>query len=416
MRTDLGNGHLATFGLAVVAMLAAAVTGCSGQLASSSGGFGTGTGGMSGGSGSGGSGTNLCAIAIQPVAPASLDGLSAAIGTFVRLRGQITGSAVPGAGTWSWSATHADGLSIDVRRPQDDPALVDVSLPRVGSYSVVATFSDGSLTCVGTAQWVVAAPTARTAFFTFRVTPPSGALPEQETLPVAVLGGTPIGNHVISLDSGLGVLLNPVDPNGTRVPAYVRATETTSGLFQERHTTIADPSASFLLPPGRYDVLVVPDGDFAPLLLTNKRPDQLAVMSTIVVGGGTPITGHVLDSAGAPVAGAHVSLRAGPLPSTVGTTDATGAYKLLARPGSFSARVALGPTLPAWELASNAADAALGTTPATMEVRLTTLPTARIDLAMTGAGADAKVLIESVEPIADAASLALQAPPTTTTP
>jgi len=58
-----------------------------------------------------------------------------------------------------------------------------------------------------------------------------------------------------------------------------------------------------------------------------------------MIDPGVAVSGTLAVAGGAAVSGATVILRAGALPSTVGQSDATGAFMLLARPGSFSAAV-----------------------------------------------------------------------------
>src|SRR5262249_10171803 len=72
---------------------------------------------------------------------------------------------------------------------------------------------------------------------------------------------------------------------------------------------------------------------FAPELFGKKKPSQFASLD--VVDSGTPVVGHITDGNG-PVEGARILLRAGALPSTVGTSGKNGEFKVGARAGLVS--------------------------------------------------------------------------------
>ena len=398
---------------ALLLVLAGAGGGCSKVIGGSA--TGGADGGTGGATGTGGTSGQFCNVQLAPVAPASLTGLAVGAVTTVRVRGTVTGTLVSATATWTWSATFADGASLDVRQVQPSaPELVEIPIARAGSYTIAATLAGNANPCSGSLRFVVAQPGARTAYYVLRLTPPPAgspalpsALPAQQTDPIAVAGGTPLGDNVFMLNAGISVAVAPtMSAGGAKLGAYVRATETTSGLFQEAHATGGGAAvpAQLALPPGKYDLLVVPDGDVAPTLLPAQRPVDLAT-TPVVLDTGVAVAGQVLDATGAPLAGAKISLRSGGLPSTVGTTDATGAFTLRARAGSWSATIAPAGGRGAWQLSVPAASAfALAGAAASMSVRLASLPTARIALSMTGAGPSAKVLVESRDDVASAAA------------
>jgi hypothetical protein len=130
---------------------------------------------------------------------------------------------------------------------------------------------------------------------------------------------------------------------------------------------------------------------------------------------GVAVAGQVTAADGTPVAGAKLSLRSGALPSTVGSTNATGAFSLRARPGTFGATVTVGDSSPGAELSVAAAPGiSLADVPTTVSFRLAQRPAARIGLTVTGAGADAKVVFEALAPVADAAMVEIAAAGATT--
>jgi hypothetical protein len=77
-----------------------------------------------------------------------------------------------------------------------------------------------------------------------------------------------------------------------------------------------------------HDVVVIPDSP----ALAPRRLRWTTAETQLVVDGGTAINGAVRDAANAPVAGVRVQLAVDGLVSTIGTTDAAGAFTLRARP------------------------------------------------------------------------------------
>ncbi|MES1172093.1 MAG: carboxypeptidase-like regulatory domain-containing protein [Bacteroidota bacterium] len=378
----------------------------------------SGTGGADGGVDAGGFGGAMaaCSVTLTPVSPATLNGLVP--GQKVRVRAQANGPVAANA-RWIWSAAFADGSGVAVSLPMTaDPALAEIVVADPGGYAITASFNGGARLCEGAAHFVVVRPGARAAFFAFQLTPPPNTLPAQQLEPRQVQGGTPTGENLLMLDAGTQVSVRPQrKSNGTLVGAYIKAIETSSGLSQEGHT-VTDGGMTLALPPGRYDLLIVPDEALAPVLppvlIVGQRPVDLATM-TFEIDEGVAVSGRLTDATGAPLAGAKLSLRAGALPSTVGVSDATGLFSLRARPGTYGATVAPGAALPAMELAVAAAPGVtIANTPTTMSLRLAALPTARVGLTVTGAGAGAKALIEGLAPVAGAAMVEIAGGGTTT--
>ncbi|HET6281852.1 MAG TPA: carboxypeptidase-like regulatory domain-containing protein, partial [Polyangia bacterium] len=162
--------------------------------------------------------------------------------------------------------------------------------------------------------------------------------PETSGLPVQdsriELIGTGFSPTTLDLMTGNPVTLATY-ADVVRLPAYVRISSAVSRVALEGYTGRQSVDV-VLLPYIRYDVLLVPDGPFAPKLLSNT-PDMLPRM--IEFDPGTPVTGRALDGRGQPVVDARVVLRAGARPSTVGRSDASGAFDLLTRGGTMSVEV-----------------------------------------------------------------------------
>jgi hypothetical protein len=312
--------------------LALALAACSGSSASSAGG---GRGGSGGGTGSGGGpppdAGAQCQVNILPVIPTSFDGLTAAAGARLRVSGSVTGQP-PGNFSWVWMATFADGTPVPVTMVGVSPSLVELPIDQPGSYTIEVML-DGSLPCQGRRTVVAARAGGKLASFRFRFVPPADGDPVQEQ-EVQVVGGTPSGGNVIVLEAGTLVPIVTRDATtGQPAPAYVRFTDPASGLVFETRAGTGAGASQVRLPSAAFQVLVVPDEDLAPILLSGKRPADLAGMGALALAPGEPVSGTVRDAHG-PVAGAHVVLRAGALPSTIATTGAAGTFTLHAAAGS----------------------------------------------------------------------------------
>jgi hypothetical protein len=397
----------------LAALLIAAAAGCAARsgspgMSGSGGATATGSGGSTG---TGGASVG-CSVAINPVAPTTLTGLS--VGTSLRVRAQPMGVVAANA-AWVWTATFADGSNVPVSFPKaDDQGLAEVVLKRTGSYSIAASFSGQTFPCSGSADFVVEQPGAKTASFVFQLTPPPHSFPAQQLQPMQVLGATPTGNHLLILDGGTHVAVTPKRMSDQApLPAYVRVMETSSGLIQEGHAQADGSPVNLLLPAGRYDVLIVPDGDVPPILITNQRPTDM-VGRDVILDDGVAVTGQLTDAGGAPVVGAKLSLRSGTLPSTIGTSNSTGAFSLRARPGTYGVTISPGPAIPAAEFSIAATPGIpISNGATTMSLRMVPLPTARIGLTVNGAGANARILVEAREPVAGAGMVEIAAGGTT---
>ncbi|GAB4565836.1 MAG: hypothetical protein Tsb0020_17020 [Haliangiales bacterium] len=135
---------------------------------------------------------------------------------------------------------------------------------------------------------------------------------------------------IVALDSGAEVHGLLTDDRGEALSggAYIRATAVDESAAVVE--TFADDSGSFVLrlSDSRHDFLVVPsDPGFAPARFTSIAADELL---SLTVPAATAIAGDIIDPSGAPIAAARVSLRSGQTPSSVATSDAAGAFELLA--------------------------------------------------------------------------------------
>jgi hypothetical protein len=397
------------------ATLAFAACAASSAAPGRTGGAGSGAAGATGSGGSAG-GAPACQVNVLPISPASFDGLPAGPSSVMRVRGEVTG-AVPPLFDWNWTVSLADGSPVSVSSVGRDPSLVEFTMGSVGTYTIAIALTGTS--CGGLRTITAAKPGGRVATFELRVTPPSTERVPAQTLERQVIGGTPTGGNVLALDPGIVVSVAVVRAQGgDALPSYVRITDATSGAVLETHTSSDGPS-TLRVAQGMYRTLVVPDGDVAPLTIPARSAAELGA-GPMPLDDGTTIAGAVTDESGAPVLGATVVLRAGELVSTTGTTDATGAFHLRARAGTFG--VAVASTLAAGRLeATLAAQGGLGglvitdaTPPPALAIKLQAGPLVTGTVALSAKDAkslttDTRITLAALPPFADVATLALGA-------
>lgn len=314
-----------------------AAGGPGGRGGSSSGAGGrSGSGGVAGSSGAAGSfGTGGfggaapgCFLAIQAVAPTSFS-IEAGPGVTMRVQGHSSGTAAPL--TWSWTVTYSDGNGTRVPTTPvnlDGAAagtVVQFPVEKPGVYQIAASVM-GDVRCSFTSQVLTAVASTGLSFI-FRTT--TAQYPVQETLVKSSDAG-----HVLPLGQGAAVAVEPVDVTyGLLLPSYVRITSPSTS-FTIQGDTARTPLAALLLPHLSYDVLIVPQGSFAPLLLSLSptsggwRP---------IVDPGVDVLARMLSADGSPVANARMLLKRGSVPSTLGTSDASGRLTVQVRPGSLTA-------------------------------------------------------------------------------
>jgi hypothetical protein len=301
---------------------------------------GGGISGSAGTSGSAGSGVPGCIVSLTPVMPPSLNDIEA--GTTLQLHASVSGfPGLPDGGalqwTWAVSTTGASSLArLDYTPIDDDASTIEVVLATPGMYQVQVKIL-GVPSC-DRAPLTFTVKAAQTPSFRFRVTPPSGTqLPIREV--VAQASAIANGAQTIALGDGKStdvVSFFPVDDvRGFPIPSYLRITSPSFTFDVEGYTgqsALIAPLATGLT----YDLLIVPDGDVAPLFVSGTTDDLANKMSLVA---GASVTGTTRDGSGRPVVGARVLLQAGDRPSTLGVSDGTGAFTLSTRDGSLSADI-----------------------------------------------------------------------------
>lgn len=248
-------------------------------------------------------------------------------GSRVRAVAQVDGST--GVLAYSWQVKR-NGTPITFDNAAPDMSAVEFDAAIAESYTAsvdVPSCGDGT----GTVN--VTVPGANTTQVRLRVYPPSSvAAPPNEKL-VIVSGGANMSVGVVSVDPGVMV-------NGTTgaqaylrfIPlvardAYVEAFSTTGGQFGVR--VLNQP----------HDVLIVPlVAGFAPRLVTSWIPGM-----NLPLDGGTLVSGVVRDPQNNLLAGAKVQLTIGGITSTLGTTDANGAFSVRTSMTTGSSTIAVTP-------------------------------------------------------------------------
>lgn len=398
----------------------AAGSGCAGSVGSSgSSDPGAGGAGQPGnpGMGPGGAPVNeLCRIDLTAASPLSFDGLSAGPDAVLKVRGDVTGTLIAATYRFEWTVVFADGTLVPFTKPTPAENLIQFSLDQPGSYTVLARLDGGRL-CQGERTVVVARTGARLRSFRFRATPPAGVrLPAQDVF-IQVLGGTPSGGNRLQVARGIEVVLEVRRAeDGVFIPAYVRVTDDVGVVFEGRSGRSGQVLIAHL-PTGVYQTLVVPDGDIAPLLLPPMSATQLSQMTSqgLTLDAGIAVDGVVQNADGSPLPDSKVILRAGTLASTLAVTDAKGAFRLRARPGQFagtvSPPVALGMMRAEVPVTTGVTIPDAASTPPTLGFRLRPFRTARLALALSGAPdsltGETRVVVESMAPIADVATLSV---------
>lgn len=297
----------------------------------------------------------------------------------LRVRAQVSGALAPATPSWTWEVSFGQVSPVSPTEV-GSADVIEFPLRSPGAYYIRAQAAPG---CTGEITATAASASDRILNFWVRITPPrASGLPPQDNM--IVVGGRNTPAKIIALLRGQLVRIDPHDRNNNAIDSYIRVSSSQSTVRFEGHNK--DSNAGFfpsLLPLLSYDVLVVPDGGIAPALIRNLRPTEL-VGSLFTLDAGIPVSGDIRAGAGAgtPVAGARVLLRAGGLPSTIGASDAAGAYELRARTGTWSG-VVLPPAGSALPEANVEGGIAVGAAATNLRFQWRALPSARLDVAIT---------------------------------
>lgn len=205
---------------------------------------------------------------------------------------------------------------------------------QAGVYNISATGSVGGTSCDGAARDLnVTEPGAVREPMRLVIVPRTSSILPPQSIDFELPGGADYTLSSLTLQTGdlAGAVVRAPDSEPL-AGAYLRATLTGAGpeMWVERFSQ-EDGEVNLRMLTGTHDLLVVPDADLPALLLANVLPADLN--GSIVVDDGISVTGTVEDGTGDPMAGARVQLTVAGAPSTIGTTNAGGAFTLAARAG-----------------------------------------------------------------------------------
>jgi hypothetical protein len=289
--------------------------------------------------------TSGCTVSIQPVNPPRLIDLLAGETARLRVQARAAGAMAPAAPDWQWQVQLGGFSDVAVTRLTTAGDTVEIPLRSEGIYFIRASAGSG---CTGQVSASALRPGDRVTTYWARVSPPrTTGLPTQEAS-IEVGGGRPTAK-VIALIRGVEVALDPKNDRGEAIRSYIRISSPRTSVRFEGNNLLQAFRAD-LHPTFPYDVLIVPEGSEAPVLITGRTAAMLRG-DPFMFDPGLAVAGTVqrTEAAGAqPVAGARVYLRAGNLPSSIGQTGATGTFELRARDGAFQVSVlpAVGSGLP----------------------------------------------------------------------
>ena len=283
-----------------------------------------------------------CSVTIVPITPPRLADLLAVPDARLRIQAVASGPMAPQTPAWKWlvqlQVPGGNSQPVPVSQVNGDQGTVEFPVHVAGIYNIRA---EATPTCFSTGAARSVLPAERQLTFWLRVTPPrtSELVPFETPLPLG-RGSVPVRD--VALQAGYQVNIDPQDASKVAIPSYIRISSARSSLRFEGHNKVG-AFTTWLDPARSYDILLIPDGNVAPALIPSILPSQLAAQpARLMLDQGTLVEGRVLQGPGAgaaPLEGARVLLRASGLSSTIGRSDASGAFALRARPASFSALV-----------------------------------------------------------------------------
>ena len=257
---------------------------------------------------------SLCNVFItfeQPIPPSGPGEVMHAIATVEN---------APGVLTYTWRVIYDERDEITPIPGQ--PGNITFPIENPGIYRVTLRV-DGSVNpCTDAeASQTVAPPNANMQSYRIRVLPPASANIPPLDKRTTITGGGNVERSQ-ALDPGV-IAAGTIGGEGyvrlmpaSSPTAIIEAFADSSGMFSTRALEIP------------HDVLVVPKSTAVPpQKLTGWIPGD-----AIALAAGTTVTGKVLGPGGGDLAGAKVQLMIDDVPSTIGTTNGTGNFSVLAVP------------------------------------------------------------------------------------
>ncbi|MEA2697251.1 MAG: hypothetical protein QOI66_1522 [Myxococcales bacterium] len=313
--------------------------------------------------------------------------------------------------TWAWDVTTPDGTVNHPQSSAGDPAIVEFPVPVSGTYVITGRISTRPACGFVTRPVTVIDP--QPAAFTFRVLPPA-SLPspvqEFQRTRQQLSGGLDMISQVQH------IRIFPRDNTAQPLPAYMQITSPGSKVIIEGNTQRGAMNVD-LIQQRNYDLLLIPAGNFAPILFNGLPSDLANLANSTLFDAGIKVSGQALRASGTPVTDARLVLREGTRPSTVGISDSGGAFSLFTREGNLSVEIAAPPDsgLPDGHVDAGAGFAlARNAAGPTLTMRWAALPAGALKLTIRSADgatvvARATVHVELATPIAAAGQLTVHA-------
>ncbi len=297
-----------------------------------------------------------CQVRITSLSDTSLAAVVAGAGRKVTLHAQIDGAEMAPE-QWTWRVQFGGETIVEV---VDASPEITFDVAERGLYSVTATAQTSF--CSATTVLRALDPNERRTELWVRVLPPNlqTLTPAERPFTLTTDGSNQLD---MRLNMGDAVAIAPKRMSSAgvmvEVPSFVRLVPRQSTFRWEGHTrsgaNMQDGRFSAQIDPFLlYDVLVVPDQDFAPVLLARQTAQQV-ITQTLRLEQGTQVRG-VARALDAPLPGVRVLLRDGDLPSTLATSDSAGGFAMWAQAGQYGAviRAPEGSSLPDLQLPAEA--------------------------------------------------------------
>jgi hypothetical protein len=262
---------------------------------------------------------NFCNVFItfeQPIPPSGPGEMMHAIGTVEN---------APGVLAYNWRVIYDE--SEDITPIVGQPGNITFPVVNPGIYRVTLRIEGSINPCTdGEASETVAPPNANTQSYRIRVLPPASANLPPHDRRTTITGG---GNVERSQALDPGVVAGG-NVGGESYVKLMPAASPTAIIEAFADGTGAFTARALEIP---HDLLVIPkSAGTPPQKLTGWLPND-----PITIVSGTAVTGKVLAPGGGNLAGAKVQLMIDDVPSTLGTTNGTGNFTVLAVPKAGAA-------------------------------------------------------------------------------
>lgn len=310
-------------------------------MGASDAGVGSGSGGSAASGGSGGSSGKNCPIQIGGLSVTSLSRVVAGPQATVTVQARLDSGLMDAPKAYKWSVLF--GAQTIVTKTTTTNELT-FPVATAGTYTVELSATLGATDCKVNKTVLAVSQNERSTDLWMRVLPAakSELTPYEHWLSLTPNASAPTPTINLYPTSKVTIAPKHTSQSGASLvyPSFVRLTSKVCTFRWENHTVdqngVVLGYMAQLDPQYAYDVLVVPDRDlFAPFMMKGLTIEALK-SKTITIETGTTVKGQVSSKAGI-VANARILLRNADIPSTLGTTDATGGFTLLSSEGTFGA-------------------------------------------------------------------------------